>query len=130
MKLLEIDYEYFKLPEGMSCVDDFMTYANDHYPSFIGLVQYKTDDCVFPYLVQEDTQTKYVNIANCNYVCEVEATIYNRKEYDVLLERVVKQKCLDCVNYKEDSQELNLSGHRDKLCLNGECVLYQKVEED
>lgn len=126
MKILEIDYEYYYYPEGITCAKEFIDYVNDHYNSFVELTQFETENCVFPYFVKEETTKVYVNVANLNKIHEVEATILHRLDYDARLKQVVEKKCVDCINYEEGD---DLEGHRDKLSLDGECPLYHKKND-
>ena len=123
MKLLEIDYDCYQFPQGITSLSDFAKMLNENYQSFIPLVQYQTENCVFPYFVAEDTKTVYINIAEIEKVSETEATILPRWEYDSRLRKIVKEKCTDCVHYEEGD---NLEGHREKMSLNGECNWYTK----
>lgn len=129
MKILEIDYDYYYYPENIMCIKDFIDFANNHYNSFIKLTQFETENCVFPYLIKEDTTQVYVNLANLNKIQEVEATILCRLDYEVKLEKIVKNKCIDCIHYEGNLEEDNLEGHRGKLSLDGKCSWYQRKEK-
>lgn len=126
MKVLEIDFEYYYYPEGISCIEDFIAYANAHYSSFIALTRFETHDCFYPYLVEEDTKEYYVNISFIGKIREADATILSRAEYDARLGQVVKNKCVNCTHYEENLEGDNLTGHRDKLSLDGECWMFEK----
>ena len=62
MKILEIDYDYYYYPQDISCIEDFIKYANDNYNSFIKLTRFETENCAFPYFIGEETKEVYVNI--------------------------------------------------------------------
>ena len=126
MKILQIDYNFYYFPKNMSCIAEFIEYVNKNYNSFIELTRFETDNCVFPYLIKEETDQFYINIATMASVKEVDATVLCRAEYDARLEQVVKKKCVDCVYYEEDMEGDNLTGHREKLSLDGECFGYRK----
>ncbi len=126
MKILEIDSDYYYYPQGISCIEDFIAYVNEHYNTFIKLTCFETENCAFPYFISEETKPVYVNIATIDKISEAEATVLCRLDYDVRLEQVVKQKCIDCVHYCEDSEGDNLKGHREKLSLDGECWGYEQ----
>jgi len=126
MKILEIDYDYYSYPDGISSIKEFIDYANKHYHSFIQLTQFDRENCVFPYFIKEETSQIYVNTATLSKVKEVEATILSRTDYDARLKKVVEKKCIDCVYYTEDSEGDNLKGHRGRISLDGECPLYNK----
>ncbi len=131
MQILKIDYgygdwEYYKFPEHISTIEVFMQYASENYHSFIPMTQYSTENCVFPYLIEEETKTVYVNISKIKIICVTEATILCRKKYDSLLKRVIQQKCVDCENYDMHMEGDNDQGYRDKLSLDGKCWGYLK----
>lgn len=130
MKLLSIDFNYYHYPTNITCIEEFIAYANDHYNSFIELTQFETDNCVFPYFVSEDTARVFINIANIEKISEVEGTVLSRAEYDDRLRSIVEKKCINCIRYEEDSEEDNLEGHRDKISLDGKCYGYHKKEDE
>lgn len=130
MKILEIDFEYFYYPEGVSDIAEFIEYVNANFNTFISLVQFNTEECVFPYLIKEETKQVFVNVSNIDKIKEVDATILCRVDYDNQLERVVKTKCINCVNYLEDSDGDKMKGHREKLSLDGECWAYEEKDKD
>ena len=126
MKILEIDYDYYCYPQDISCIDDFIKYANDNYNSFIKLTRFETENCAFPYFIREETKEVYVNIATMEKITEEEVTVLCRLDYDIRLEQVVKKKSVGCVHYEEDAEGDNLKGHREKISLDGECWGYEK----
>jgi len=126
MKILEIDYDYYYYPQDISCIEDFIEYANGHYNSFIKLIRFETKNCAFPYLIEEETKEVYINIATMEKITEEDVTVLCRMDYDIRLEQVVKQKCIDCVHYEEDTEGDNLKGHREKLSLDGKCWGFEK----
>ena len=129
MKVLSLDYVYYKFPQNISNIKEFISYATQHYHSFIPLIQYQTDNCLFPYLIEEDTQEVYVNVAKMYYICVEEATIIpTRKEYDDRLKKIVLEKCVNCENYEEDFDGDNLCGHRNQINLDGKCWRYKKKD--
>lgn len=128
MRILEIDYDYYYYPQGISCIDEFASYTNDNYNTFIKLTRLETENCAFPYFISEETKQVYLNIATIKVMTEVEATVLARLDYDIKLEQVVKNKCINCLHYEEDAEGDNLKGHRDKISLDGECWAYEKKE--
>lgn len=130
MRILEIDFEYFYYPEGVSGLSEFIEYVNANYNTFISLIQFNTEECVFPYLIKEETKQVYINVSNIDKIKEVNANILCRSDYDKKLEQVVKTKCINCVNYLEDSDGDNMKGHREKLSLDGECWAYEEKGND
>ncbi|MCH5190978.1 MAG: hypothetical protein J1F23_02305 [Oscillospiraceae bacterium] len=127
MIVLKIDYDYYKFPQTISTVEAFISYVNEHYHTFIPLIQYQTVNCAFPYLIEEESKTVYVNVAGMEQIYTEEATVIpTRKEYDDRLKRIIQEKCKSCKHYEEDADGDDLSGHRDKLTLDGECWMYEK----
>lgn len=126
MKILEIDFNYFYYPEGVSCIDDFVKYLNANYNSFVELTELQTVNCHYPYFIKEDTKKHYLNVGNIDGVIEEEVTVLSRAEYEARLNEVAKKKCVTCIHYEEDEDGDNLKGHREKLTLDGECWGYEK----
>ena len=126
MKVLEIDFNYCYYPKGISCIEDFIAYANGNYNSFIELTCFDTNNCAPPYFIDGETKTVYINVARINEIRETDVTVLSKLDYDIRLEQVVKAKCVDCEYYEEHSEEDNLKGHREKISLDGECPWYSK----
>ena len=129
MKILYIDHSSYRYPDGMSCIEDFIGYANRHYHSFIELTLFDESNCVFPYLIEEETKQVFINIATMETITEEDVTVLSRSDYDARLAQVVREKCVDCVNYEEDLKGDNLKGHRERLSLDGECWGYEKKSD-
>lgn len=128
MKILEIDYDYYYCPKGISNMEEFIAYANEHYNTFIALTRFEVGNCAFPYFISEDTEQVSLNIANISKISEADVTVLSRLDYDIRLEQVVKNKCIDCVHYEENLEGDNLKGHRGKISLDGECWGYEKKQ--
>lgn len=126
MKILEIDFDLYQFPKQISSLEEFMQYATKNYNSFIPMVQYQTENCVFPYLIEEDVKTVYLNVAKMDKICVEDATVLCREEYNARLEKVIKQKCVSCEYYEEDCEGDNIQGHGDMISLDGECLRYEK----
>lgn len=128
MKALKLDYDFYCYPKGMTCAEDFVAYATEHYNSFIKLERFDTENCVNPYFIEEDREIVYLNIARIEQVQEVEITVLPRIEYEARLAAVVEEKCVNCIHYEDDSYGDNMKGHRDKLSLDGECWGFERKE--
>ncbi len=126
MKILEIDFDLYKFPEQISSIEEFIQYADENYNSFIPMVQYQTENCVFPYLIEEEVKTVYLNVAKMDKICAEDATVLCRAEYNARLEKVIKQKCVNCEHYEEDFDGDNIHGHGDMISLDGKCLMYEK----
>lgn len=128
MKVLELDYDFYCYPQGMTCVEDFVAYAKEHYNSFVKLERFDTENCVRPYFIEEDKEIVYLNVARIEQVKEAEITVLPRCEYEARLAAVVAEKCVNCAHYEDDSDGDNMKGHRDKLSLDGECWGFERKE--
>lgn len=128
MKLLEIDCRYYKFPAGVNTLEDFISYLSDKYNSFIPMDQYQTDNCVFPYFILDDVKTVYINVSQIDIISETEGEVLSREEYDCRLDRVVRERCVDCVFYEEATEKELLEGHRNMISLDGECIRYEKKQ--
>jgi len=136
MKILRTDFSNgfevnrYDYPQGIDGINEFIASINNSGKQFIEMRQYDTENCVFPYLVKEDTRKVFLNFSTITTITEEEAEVLSREEYDKRLAVCVQEKCLDCESYKEDLSGDNLTGHRGKLSLDGECYLYtQKSSE-
>ena len=129
MKILEIDYDYYSYPQGISSIEEFVSHINHHFGAFIPMTQFEVQNCVFPYFILEEKKQVFLNVSQMKRVTEVEATILPKMEYDARLAQVVKHKCIDCVNYTENLTGDNLNGHRERITLDGECWAYVKKED-
>lgn len=129
MKVLAIDYAYFKYPENIGSVDEFAKYLNNNYNSFIKLTEYCDENCVEPYFIESETKEVYVNPSRIKAFSEHDITLLSKDEYGKRLEKTVKEKCANCQHYKEHLED-NLKGHWGKISLDGECVFYEPIEEE
>lgn len=131
MKIIKVDYdEFYAYPDGISNIEAFATYVNEHYHSFVELTCFRMESCVYPYFIKGDTVQLYKNISRIGTFEEVDVTILEREEYDRRLEQVVKQKCIHCVHYEKHAQKDHLEGHREILSLDGECDWFTTADEE
>ena len=79
-------------------------------------------------LGEEDKKTVWVNLSQITYIEEIDVEVMPRIDYECRLRKVVREKCLDCVNFQGDPD--NLDGHYERLCLDGRCWSYEKRDED
>lgn len=128
MKLLQVDYDYYKFPDGIENIEEFVEFVNSGGQQFIKMTKLCDDHCVPPYFIEEDQKTVYVNFLQYNTIEEVSGKVMLRIEYERKLRDIVQQKCLDCANFEGDPDDL--SGHYSKLCLDGTCWAYKKCGED
>ncbi|MBQ7828267.1 MAG: hypothetical protein IJ386_08390, partial [Clostridia bacterium] len=99
IKLLEVGYEYYRYPEGVSDIEGFVALAAENYHGFVKMEMFDTENCNFPYLIKEEASERYVNIAKMTYFREVTATVLTKDEYDLRLKEIVQSKCTGCVSY-------------------------------
>jgi len=127
MKVLNIGDSRYKYPHDIKNLEDFILLINSKAQIFIQMQEFDEENCVFPFLVEEDRKTVYVNCMNVSEIFEEEITLLSRSEYEYKLEKCIQDKCLDCAFYTEDSED-NMRGHRNMLCLDGTCDCFTKKE--
>ena len=127
IKLLQLDSNYYRFPEGINTADEFAEYANNSGQKFVKLTLYSGEHSVEPYFIEEDKRTIWVNLSQITYIEEIDGEVLSRIDYERRLRQVVRQKCLDCVNFQGDPD--NLDGHYERLCLDGRCWSYEKRDE-
>ena len=128
MKVLQIDYDFYMLPEGMESIHDLIWHLNyENHDTFMRFLQFQTENCRYPYFISEDVKTVYLNIDRKEMISEEEVTVLSRAEYDRRLAEVIKKKCVGCVNFFDDG---SFHGLREKLSLDGECYAFESREEE
>lgn len=132
MKILLLDGLPCLYPDGINSIDDFIEYVNDNITSFIPMTELVTKDCVYPYLVEEDTMVRYINMSLVKSILEDDVEILSRFEYDERLKDLQEEICIHCMNYSEnlDPDADNLEGHRDEMRLDGFCPNFQPIDDD
>lgn len=129
MKGIRINYgDFYEFPEGITSIDEFVGYINEHYHSFIKLKEFLTNNCCEPYFIESEWEWKYLNVAEIRYVRECEMHFLSKEEYESRLAEVVLQKCINCKHYEEDFLGDNLEGHRTMISLDGECSGFERKE--
>ena len=127
-KLLQLDTNYYRFPEGIKTADEFAKFANNSSQKFVKLTMYDWEHCLEPYFIEEDKKTVWVNLSKIFFIEEIDGEVLPRVDYERKLREVVRQKCLDCVYFQGDPD--NLDGHYERLCLDGSCCSYKKRDED
>ena len=128
MKLLKLDSDHYAFPDGIATADEFAKFANDNSQKFVKLTMYSDMHCVAPYFIEEDKKTVWVNLSQITYIEEINGKVMLRVEYERRLRQVVREKCLDCVHFLGDPD--NLDGHYETLSLDGYCWRYENTNED
>jgi len=128
MKLLQLDTNYYRFPEGIKTAEEFAEFANNCGQKFVKMTMYSEEHCMEPYFIEEDKKTVWVNLSQITFIEEINGKVMLRVEYERKLREVVRQRCLDCVYFKGDPD--NLDGHYDRLRLDGHCWGYEKKIED
>ena len=127
IQLIQLDSNYYRFPEGIKTADEFAEYANSSGQKFVKLTLYSGEHSMEPYFIEEDKRTIWVNLSQITYIEEIDGEVLSRIDYERRLREVVRQKCLDCVNFQGDPD--NLDGHYERLCLDGKCWSYEKRGE-
>lgn len=127
MKLLKIDSDYYRFPEGIKTIDEFVEFVNNSSQKFIKMTMYSDEHCVAPYFIEEDKMTIYVNFGQVTHIEEVSGKVMLRIEYERKLRQVVSEKCVNCDHFLGDPD--NLDGHYDILRLDGYCWRYENTGE-
>ena len=128
MKLLKLDENYYRFPKGIETVDEFVEFVNNCSCKFIKMIMLSDEHSVAPYFIEEDQKTVYVNPLQVNIIEEINGKVMLRVEYERKLREVVNEKCLDCVNFEGNPDDLG--GHYENLCLDGTCWAYKKRDEN
>ncbi len=129
LKVALIDnVQYCKFPEGVDNIKEFIEFLNNNYNSLVELEFFVEEGCVAPFYIEEDLkiEKQYWNPSRIRLVKESEALILRRFEYEEKLEKVIKEKCVHCINYSEDACEQDFKSHFEHIDLNGECWGYEK----
>ena len=124
MKVLEIDYDKYIYPEGVSTPEEFADYLLSHTGKFIPMRYYTTDHCRDPFFVESDTAVKYINPAMVTVFRECEVTVLSREEYDRRLAEKVEEKCAGCAKYIRNGGDCG-SNISEELSLDGYCWNYE-----
>lgn len=120
---------YTDFVDGIDSIDDFVSYLNKHYNSFIKLNCYVETDCVAPYFISDEVESQYFNVNLIRQVCEEEIFILSRDEYDAKLKEVVKNKCVHCIHYTEDTCTEDHGSLHEHLCLDGSCCGFEEKND-
>ena len=119
IKLLQLDSNYYRFPEGIKTADEFAEYANNSGQKFVKLTLYSGEHSVEPYFIEEDKRTIWVNLSQITYIEEIDGEVLPRIDYECRLRQVVREKSLVCVNFRSNPDDLD-----------GRCWNYEKRDED
>ena len=128
MKVIFDNWNYYKYPQGIENIEQFVAYLNENYHSFIKLEGLSDKNCIPPFFIEENVTTLYVNAARLVYVREEEVTVMKKKEYEKCLDEAVKLRCPSCVHYEHCV--LGDGRHASRISLNGECEYFADTQED
>ena len=109
MKVLEIDYDKYIYPEGVSTPEEFADYLLSHTGKFIPMRYYTTDHCRDPMVT---------------VFRECEVTVLSREEYDRRLAEKIDEKCVGCAKYVRNGGDCG-SNICEELSLDGYCWNYE-----
>ena len=54
MKILQLDNNYFRFPEGIKSVEEFVEFVNNSSQKFIKMTMLSEEHSVAPYFIEED----------------------------------------------------------------------------
>ena len=128
MKILQLDNNYFRFPEGIKTAEEFVEFVNNSSQKFIKMTMLSEEHSVTPYFIEEDQKTVYVNPLQVTIIEEINGKVMLRIEYERRLREVIREKCVTCDHFKGDPD--NLDGHYDTLRLDGYCWRYENTSED
>lgn len=128
MKALKIDYDFYYFPSENNTMETFIHFLQQNYNSFIPLTHLIEEHCREPYLIKENVETTYLNVAQISEINEVEITVLSQEEYEQRLKEVVASKCVRCQHYIDDGGD-EIKSNRDKISLDGECIFFEEAED-
>ena len=120
--------QYCKFPKGINNIKDFIEFLNENYHSFVELEFLIEEGCVAPFYIEEDLkiEKQYWNPSNIRLVKEAETSILRRGEYKEKLEKVIQEKCVNCIHYSDDVCDEDYKSFIEHIDLNGECYGYER----
>lgn len=119
----------YYFPDGMDGIEDWTDYINSCEEQFVPMTILFSSDTVFPFFIDENCDTQYINLAAIKTYHETEIEVMSRDEYEQRLAECVSAICPDCVYYEEDTDGDNLTGHRDEMRLDGFCPRFTRRDE-
>lgn len=128
MKILQLDDSYFRFPDGMDSVEEFVDFVNSDSPKFTKMIMLSDDHSVAPYFIEEERKVVHVNCSQVKVIEEIDGHVMPRAEYKRRLLDVVRKKCVTCAHFNGNSDEL--VGHYERLRLDGYCWGYEKMQDD
>ena len=75
MKILQLDTNYYKFPEGIKTADEFAKFANNSSQKFVKLTMYSEEHCMEPYFIEEDKRMVWVNLSQITYIEEIDGEL-------------------------------------------------------
>ena len=103
MKVLEIYYDSldcdnYLYPEGIQTPAAFAAFLERNAGRFIPMQYYSNEHCIFPYYIEEDIKTKYLNVSLIKNFEACDVTVLPREAYNERLAAAVAATCVQCVN--------------------------------
>ena len=92
MKLLQLDTNYYRFPEGIKTAEEFAEFANNCGQKFVKMTMYSEEHCMEPYFIEEDKKTVWVNLSQITFIEEINGKVMLRVEYERKLREVVRQR--------------------------------------
>ena len=82
MKILKLDNNYFRFPEGIKTVEEFVEFVNNSSQKFIKMTMLSEKHSVAPYFIVEDQMIVYVNPLQVTIIEEINGKVMLRIEYE------------------------------------------------
>ena len=127
MKALRLDWRFCKYPPGIKTKEEFIGYINTQIHTFLRLEMFDRENCAFPYFIEEDVKTIFVNMSQIHDIEEMDIKVLPKAEYDKRLAECIENVCRYCTHYEENMTVDNMKGHRNSINLDGECQHKQDV---
>ncbi len=127
MKVLSINGEFYLYPSNCATPDEFSAFLSSDDSKFIKIRKLFENNCVSPYYILEEIKEVWLSVASIDEFYEEEVVIFDREEYEKMLQNVKKKLCARCED-KDECFNDKKEEYREKLCLDGTC--FEFCEED
>ena len=108
MKILQLDNNYFRFPEGIKTVEEFVEFVNNSSQKFIKMTMLSEEHSVAPYFIEEDQKTVYVNPLQVTIIEEINGKVMLRIEYERFKadsEKIINRKNAEAERALEKARE-------------------------
>ena len=116
------EYKYYLFPESCADTEDLKKLGKAEFRRL------REENCMAPDFVEESIVTESLEIGNPEKVFPVTVNIYTQAEYDSLLKKQVEKRCVGCLRFGGDADDL--TGHHREISLSGVCYSREEAEEN